>query len=581
MTRARILVCVALALALAYVGFGSARADDGPQGEVTITSITPDGIDADATVSITGMYTNSTTTPLTGLTVSFWQQDAELASFSQLDVALATPSADAAGTLHGPATALVGDAPLVPGASVAFTVTAPASALDIPDDALGAIVGVRFEAEIISEDEDPDADAGDDDAGDPAGERVGVGRARALIPQSGRAFDVVDVNLLTAPAPPQVHGANPVDAQFVDYLSAGLVPALDASEPRGVITVIDPAIYQAASRLADDGNADALTLVDTIDLLHEQGRLWRLPQGNPNLLRMPEELRAQVPDWADDAAPAPLASAPAVAIVPDGASAPAGFDDVLTFGTDLAASHFYHLGQDAAPIVLDDDPTGPTTPPAGLPVDSAPWPALEEAIAALDDGAPARADLTTEPGTEPIAAIDTRPLIMSSYSTNLPSEAAAVAHLESSRAANFDPRDITFTASPSFVMGARTNEFPTTITNATPFDVYLRVAVRSENTVRLVVPNTDILEVRSGESLTAVLTPQASANGVTTVHAQLESQAGQRFGPEVPIEITATEFGRVGWIIIIVSGAVVLGGTVWRIRKVQRERAKEEHGSGQ
>jgi len=48
-------------------------------------------------------------------------------------------------------------------------------------------------------------------------------------------------------------------------------------------------------------------------------------------------------------------------------------------------------------------------------------------------------------------------------------------------------------------------------------------------------------------------------------------------GAPVPIEITATDFGRVGWIIILVSGAVVVGGTALRIRAVQRERAAKEN----
>jgi hypothetical protein len=41
------------------------------------------------------------------------------------------------------------------------------------------------------------------------------------------------------------------------------------------------------------------------------------------------------------------------------------------------------------------------------------------------------------------------------------------------------------------------------------------------------------------------------------------------------VEITATGLGRVGWIIIVISGAVVGGGTFLRIRAVQRERARE------
>ena len=39
------------------------------------------------------------------------------------------------------------------------------------------------------------------------------------------------------------------------------------------------------------------------------------------------------------------------------------------------------------------------------------------------------------------------------------------------------------------------------------------------------------------------------------------TEAWRAFGAAVPIEITATDLGKVGWILIIVSGAVVLAGT--------------------
>ena len=79
-----------------------------------------------------------------------------------------------------------------------------------------------------------------------------------------------------------------------------------------------------------------------------------------------------------------------------------------------------------------------------------------------------------------------------------------------------------------------------------------------------------------GESPTINVTTSTRSNGVVTVKAQLETVAGTRFGPQIPVEITATGLGRVGWIIIIISGAVVLGGTFLRIRAVRRERSRGE-----
>lgn len=567
MTRARILLLVALACTWLSLGPQGARADDGPQGEVTITSITPslvDPADVEAIVTIEGRYTNTTGSPLSWATAEFWHYDRELSTFDHVDVALSTPASAPTGTRYEPGVTLAEDEPLQPGETVRFSVSAPVAELGMGADERGTVVGVHIRA-----------------VADEAGPRLTVGRARALLPNADLGFVVADVHLLTAPRPPQVHGANPVIEEFTQHLSSTLLPALEDVERDGDTTaVLDPALLQAALQLATGEDEDAAAFVAGVERLREQERLWRLPHGNPNLTRMPERLLAEVPAWADDIVPDELADVPSVAIVPDGFAAPPGFDHVLAFGSNPDFWRLYELSPSAEPMVLEDEPTEGTAPP-GLPLDDEPWPELDEAVASLEAGHEARLDLTTEPGTEPIAAVDIRPLVLSAYGSSFPSAAEAVAHLESSRAASFDPDDITFTASPSFVMGARTNEFPTTITNATPFDVYLRIAVRSENRLRLDVPDTDILEVRSGESLTALLRPEASGNGVTMVHAQLESQHGRRFGPVVDIEITATEFGRVGWIIIIVSGAVVLGGTVWRIRAVQRERAKEASEPGQ
>ncbi|NHB84853.1 hypothetical protein G7085_10245 [Tessaracoccus sp. HDW20] len=74
--------------------------------------------------------------------------------------------------------------------------------------------------------------------------------------------------------------------------------------------------------------------------------------------------------------------------------------------------------------------------------------------------------------------------------------------------------------------------------------------------------------------MTLDVTPEATANGVALVRAQAITAGGVAVGKPITIEITATNFGRVGWIIILVSGAVVLGGTAWRIRAVRREQAK-------
>ncbi len=65
-----------------------------------------------------------------------------------------------------------------------------------------------------------------------------------------------------------------------------------------------------------------------------------------------------------------------------------------------------------------------------------------------------------------------------------------------------------------------------------------------------------------------------TTNGSVNVTAQLETPQGRPIGSAINITLRATSFGRVGWVIIILSGVVFMGATAIRIRQVQRERAQ-------
>nr|WP_255622574.1 DUF6049 family protein [Tessaracoccus sp. OS52] len=153
-------------------------------------------------------------------------------------------------------------------------------------------------------------------------------------------------------------------------------------------------------------------------------------------------------------------------------------------------------------------------------------------------------------------------------------EAAAIAYVDAHPVAAVDTNQVTISAAGQFVMGSRTNDFPVTIVNGLSFPVTVRLVFESAAPQRIKVPPTDFVTVEPGQNLTLNVAPEASSNGVVAVDAALQTRGGETFGIPVTIEITATDLGRVGWIIIIVSGAVVLGGTVLRIRAVQRENAK-------
>ncbi len=131
---------------------------------------------------------------------------------------------------------------------------------------------------------------------------------------------------------------------------------------------------------------------------------------------------------------------------------------------------------------------------------------------------------------------------------------------------------VAISARPVFLTARQDTQFPVTVTNNLAVPVHVRLTFESENAARLHVPDSDPVTVGAGEAVTVVVTPRVEANGRYTVVAGLATPSGKRVGRPVDIEVEATQVGRVGWIIMIASGAVVVGTTVLRIHQVRRER---------
>jgi hypothetical protein len=66
----------------------------------------------------------------------------------------------------------------------------------------------------------------------------------------------------------------------------------------------------------------------------------------------------------------------------------------------------------------------------------------------------------------------------------------------------------------------------------------------------------------------------AEANGTVPVTAQLTTMSGTPVGRPITIQVTATQAGTTGWIIVLISGPVLIGGVALRIRQVARERSE-------
>jgi hypothetical protein len=202
-----------------------------------------------------------------------------------------------------------------------------------------------------------------------------------------------------------------------------------------------------------------------------------------------------------------------------------------------------------------------TRPPAA-------WPKVAAALEREAGQAGVLRDLTGEdaPGLAELGA--------TAFSASFANEKAAVAYLSVAAKPSADLAKIELRAAASFVMGSSTNTFPATLTNGLDVPVTVGVRFTSDAPQRVRVPDNEPIVLPPGEPVTINITPEADANGVALVEAQIITRGGIPVGKPTTIEITATNFGSIGWLIIVASGAVVLGGTAWRIRAVRREQAR-------
>lgn len=618
-----LLAAVLLAVGVASLpGTAQAQSD---YLDVEITSISTPTLnlsDPDQVIELKGSLTNVSTTPIRYVNVHFWRAPVAITTPGELtalskDVPLgARLFLEEAGNLH----TLTRDDPFGPGERAEFSVRATVGELitggafqpPLPRDDAVYLLGVHVRGI-------PDG-----------GQNMVVGRAEVVTAATTEPVGSSALVVL-ATTPSWLPDGSFLDDSLAAELGGRLETLLASAERDGVVAAIDPALHQAVRRLSREHTVDgairqasgvALRWVERVDRLADDGRLWRLPFGDPDLLSAEAtgELD-QVLTWARDSVPTDLAKLPSVAIVDGGhgglLDALAEFDTVvvrsatgasegpprvltaanqsqvkaLPQGVQLARRVADELLAPRPPLYLIDTVEGAavdaelaphrrhvavsTTPAEPLRFNETPAPPPLSALAeALADGA-ANAALLAE--LSPGAAPQDQPEIgATAYSKGFASEAAAVAFVREASPPSIDVARITLRTAASYVMGARVNEFPATITNELDVPVTVGVEFDSGAPQRIRVPAVDPVEVPAQSSVTIVITPEASANGVALVHPRLVTADGGPLHAAEPIEITATDLGRVGWIIIVVSGAVVLGGTAWRISAVRRERAREE-----
>lgn len=575
-------------------------------------------------VELTGTLTNVSTVPVRYVNVHFWRLNLPLTTPAQLarvtaEVPIGARLTDeAAGNLD----IVTRDDEFAPGQRAEFTVRASVAQLTAGQYALtrndaAYLLGVQVRG--IPE----------------VGGNQVVGEDQVVIAATDAPVESSAVVELAAPLTWLPDG-DFLDASLSAELAGRLETLLTSAERDGVVAAADPALLEAVERMSgihivggveQPGSGVALRWLGRVKALAGQGRLWRLPYGNPDLVRARNAgalervwtgaLAATPTAWRDlplaailapgaDAGLATALTGADTLVVRDGGGAAAGPPVLLGASSQAGVVELpagVRLGRMVADELLagrpplhvistveeadaDGTPTAwrrhvppavePASPLTWSTVEAEPWTQVTAALHSAESHDRFRRELmgTNEP-------TDLTRLAALAFSAGFPAQAAAVAYLEASTPARVDPSLITLKAAQSFVMGSRTNMFPATVTNGLGIPIQVQIRFTSDAPQRISVPDAGPVTVQPGESATVDLTPEATANGVTVVRAQLTTLEGTPLGPAVPIEITATDFGRVGWIIIVVSGAVVVGGTALRIRAVQRERAKENRESSQ
>lgn len=615
----RVLLAVALFVTAGITLTPRPAAAAGSYLDVSITQVstpTLDLSDPEARVSISGTVTNVSTQPIRYSVVHFWRSPRPLTTQAEVAAGLANPPAGERLFKSDDNLAVLSrEDSFGPGEQKSFTVTGTIGELTTEGTPLSATdVAYLLGVQVVGT---PDDTTG----------RLLIGRDTIAIAATTEATRSSSIALLTTSATAWSTDGTFPDASLEADLRGRLDTLLASAERGDVVAAIDPALYLAASTLSGahevdgedaPGSGIALRWVQRVDALAEQNRLWRLPFGNPDLARAQATGQlSQVLAAAKLALPSDLSHLPSVAVltpgstsdilpslrdfttvvIAGGSGSQAGSPNVIA-GAEAPTVEGVPDGLQVSRRVVDEllAPRPPLyliatpedaaldealtevhtrTAPTALPQTAlvwpkattvAPWTQIAEALKQATGDAHLFASLT---GTAPVG---TAALTAAAYGAGFPLESDAVAWVRANMPPPVDKTSIRLRVAKSLVMGSKTNNFPATLTNELDLPVTVMVRFSSDTPQRIRVPDTDAVTVQPGESLTLNIVPQASSNGVSLVRGQVTTLSGVPIGQPVTVEITATDLGRIGWVIIVICGAVVLGGTAWRIRTVRRDR---------
>lgn len=131
---------------------------------------------------------------------------------------------------------------------------------------------------------------------------------------------------------------------------------------------------------------------------------------------------------------------------------------------------------------------------------------------------------------------------------------------------------ITLSAARSVTLASAESQFPATITNRLADPITVKVVGVSANSARMSIRPIEEVTIRPGDSQTVLLTAVAGGNGLVEATLSVQTADGIRVSEAVPITFEATNLGQVGWIVVAVSGVVLVVTTGLRIWQVRRRR---------
>lgn len=131
---------------------------------------------------------------------------------------------------------------------------------------------------------------------------------------------------------------------------------------------------------------------------------------------------------------------------------------------------------------------------------------------------------------------------------------------------------VELTGQRSVIMSGQSGSFPMTVTNHLDQSIRVTLTFESFQPQRLAIPPMRDIIVPANQGVTVNVQPNAVGNGPVRISAQVTTPGGTPVSKRVWMTVEATNFGRVGWIIVIASGIVLVATTALRIRQVRRER---------